>query len=367
MAPLIIFLLISCETITALRFLNVESDMKSDTTDVNLMLWNTTEEKWDGFQDEEIQTESGKIGNWLVKESWRIVQAAGCGKCGQEYISFRPDYFLGDLFGKGVHANFATMKHRTSQCSCPPKQSKLSSQHFEFPPYDMTKHAFFDFFAPNINQNKKAELEAMAEDFKDALVVYLRAGDALKKDTRMLYYPAPCAFYNYVINNENNGSSFKKVVIVSTSKQKFTGFDGPHPCIKYIQEKNKDKNVVWEEKSTENDWMKLMAASNVALSTSSTFGMAATMMNIHEKPNIHLPTFSYVKKNPYLEYQDGYFHQRAHDEICGISEGSKVYEIPGEKIYEYPADRPKYIMTDEHFTGAKIHTCGEKRDTHYFS
>jgi hypothetical protein len=228
-----------------------------------------------------------------------------------------------------------------------------------FPPWDITKNLLFKAWLSSLRPSAQEELNAMKQDLQDALVIHLRGGDVISRKKDFLYFPAPCAYFNHVVNNGNNGKAFREVVIIGESAN--------HPCLEYLKNLNVDKNFKYnggdsakdikkDSGTLIQDWMTLMAAKNLALSVSSTFGLAGMMMNVNNETNVFLPVFSPGRPD-ILAKTDGYYEARQLNELCAMGSGSQVFEIPNEHIWSHQKQRQKYMLQDQFFDGFVHHKC----------
>merc|ERR1712113_998285 len=129
------------------------------------------------------------------------------------------------------------------------------------------------------------------------------------------YLPAPCAFYADIASTKNNGRPFATVRLVTD--------DANHPCVDVI--KSVSANVITEPaKSVQDDFETLMRAQNIALSPSSTFGLAAVFISPTDNMNVHLPVY----KGRDIGSMEASFNPQRLQQLCDIGRGSTIYEIP---------------------------------------
>jgi len=108
---------------------------------------------------------------------------------------------------------------------------------------------------------------------EDELVIHMRSGDLMSKN--MENFPEsrqpPCAFYDKIIEQGNEGSEFKNIRIIAQK-------DGHNPCIDAVVSRHPDKQVIVQNGDRNVDAAALMNARNLVLSTS-TFPLMMGMMN----------------------------------------------------------------------------------------
>lgn len=198
-----------------------------------------------------------------------------------------------------------------------------------------------------------------------ALIVHLRGGDIMGRQDSF-YMPAPCAFYQHVIEHGNNGNAFQRVSVISD--------DAEHPCLDMISQtaanmrtnaifntlvvvpdvSNSDisssrANSQYTRVSPEDDFMFLVSGTSIAMSASSTFGLSGVAMNPHDKVDIFMPTFS---GEPMC--CDGNFDPDRLVELCSVGQHSKIYEMPYPHGY---SSRPSFLAEFAMDTSTRIHDC----------
>lgn len=291
--------------------------------------------------DVSMERKECHIGNWVYQDKAVELCDAKCGKCGRTGVhqdsgksKKHTNHVWEHLFSKGVDVQISKEEQ-----SCGPQGTAGCGK---YPPLSWFKKVAYQYYIPRLTA--KAELEEMASELKDHLVIHLRGSDILKRSKDFLYFPAPCAYFDHVINHGNNGSAYDKVRLIS---------EPGHPCVSILQRKNPSKSIYFKPGTIVSDWMAIMAATNVALSTGSTFGMAAVGMNIHPEVNVYWPEYTYQEKgmSGMLGHGTG---------VCEMGKNSVLYDMPRGPISKFQKNRIGFITNDEHFKNTKIYKCSER-------
>eukprot|EP00415_Alexandrium_ostenfeldii_P003081 UN3081 len=148
-------------------------------------------------------------------------------------------------------------------------------------------------------------------------------------------------FVDHVARTGNGGRPFASIVLLSDSQD--------HPCIAYVQARH--ASATFAPHTEVEDILTLMSARNIALSTSSTFGLTGLLLNPNEDVSVFLPT--YTGKPLCCE---GNYDAARLAELCRIGRGSAVYEFRAPELGFVPS-RKDWILGDAHFANSSIHTC----------
>lgn len=293
---------------------------------------------------EQEETGSNHVGNVLANIASNFYNANQCGRCGAQQVEVKGEdsqHVLKDVFGEVFPLKLDLTKD-PSTCDAKLQCDKSARKDCLIPQLHLTKKLLNQHLTPLVKDKEK--LAAMSKELGETLVVHLRGGDVLsagnkyEKAGRSTYMPAPCAFVTEVIKSGN----FEKVRLVGE-----TG----HPCINHIKE-TFPTAVYKESQTVYEDFLTLMSATNIALSTSSTFGLSATMLNPNEDLRIFMPTYSGKKVNG-----DGSFSSERLDELCHIGKQAVVYEILSLDNNPVPKDRTAWVLDNSKFENAIAHKC----------
>jgi len=285
-------------------------------------------------------------GNYMAQVANDLYRADQCGKCGGPTVQVSG----GDkraVSKKLMNAPFSvTMKgdHCSATCDADAGRHVGDNGHNTetknmgdvFPHYHVVKNLFNTHLYPHTQD--QAGLAQLREDLKDTLVVHLRAGDVMAGNTRVGgsdYNPAPCKY----VTSEIERSGLKKALLVTS--------DSSHPCISYIKDKT-NVEVQHKAQTEAEDVRFMMSATNIVLSTSSTFGLAAMMMFPGKHEFIAMPT--YMGKH----CCDTSFFESRLNEMCEISQKANIYEIPAPVKEQITKD---FIQEDANFVGTVVHKC----------
>lgn len=293
--------------------------------------------------------QAGRLGNKFSGLADALFEAEMCGRPCVASSSTQQEFFrqLFDLPPIITLVDPFSKKDDTDLCrQAVAHRTRTAGYIADLPPMNWTKWIFNKHLSPLLKRSMV--IDAAGKD--DTLIVHLRGGDVLLY-WNAYYMPAPCAFYQHVIRYGNKGKEFKDVVVVSD--------DANHPCLSMI-DKDIDRQTqsityrlgdpygVGEDAtkthiegarlsliasdsysdsylpvSAADDFMLLASGKNIALSTSSSFGMSAVMMNPHEQIQIFMPTYAGETLS-----EDGNFNLQRLAEICSIGQGSKIFEFP---------------------------------------
>jgi len=311
--------------------------------------------------DVSMERKEVHIGNWVYQDKAVELCDAKCGCSGRTGVhqdsgssKKHTNHVWEHLFGKGVDVQISKEEQSCGQRFPgfpPPSPSSLTLPYSiargtagcgKYPTLSWYKKVAYQYYVPRLTA--KAELEEMASELKDHLVIHLRGSDILTRSKDFSYFPAPCAYFDHVINHGNKGSAYDKVRLIA---------EPGHPCVSTLQRKNPSKSIIFKPGTIVSDWMVLMAATNVALSTDSTYGMAAVGMNIHPEVTVYWPEYIHQEKG--MSEMAGHGHG-----VCEMGKNSVLYAIPKEPISKYKNNRIGFITNDEHFQNTKIYKCSEQ-------
>lgn len=228
------------------------------------------------------------------------------------------------------------------------------------PPMNITKTMFNKYLSPLL---KRPLVDGADAD--GTLIVHLRGGDIMGR-TDAAYMPAPCAFYQHVIQRGNEGQAFNRVTVISDDEE--------HPCFSMIAQVSENMKtsvlinvfvvsadvnnsakfsnkfgIEYTRASMEDDFMFLVSGTNIALSTSSTFGLSGVAMNPRDQVDVFMPT--YYGENMCC---DGNFHPERLTELCSFGQLSNIFEFPFPKGY---SSRPDFISEFAIDANTKVHDC----------
>jgi hypothetical protein len=166
----------------------------------------------------------------------------------------------------------------------------------------------------------KPLLQHPSDDFKtadDELLIHLRSGDMMRPNG--ISHPQtrqpPCAAYDKVIEEGNNGQPFEHVRIIGEH-------DHRNPCSDLIVKNHPDKNITVQEKPWLDDAAAIMNARNLVIGTSS-FSLEIGLLN----ENLER---AWAAKQTITPEIVG----------CGYAKQVNLMNIPGlEKIREYDERR----------------------------
>lgn len=303
---------------------------------------------------------SNNYGNYMAKVAYILFKADQCGNCGSTTAMIDAGDEHGMMKRLFQHPLSILIGQQDAE-TCSTKVSGNACSHFpprpdyesSFPKWDVTKQLFNKHLYPKLKNQDK--LSTMREQLNDTLVVHLRGTDILTGMLRLNggYTPAPCQYVHDVIERGN----FKKIQIISE--------DANQPCISHIQARYPD--AVYKHQSADEDVMTLMSAPNLALSTSSTFGLSSALMFPSTHKYLALPTFrgKGMRTNEDVQKRDGICCEAAFDEerlseMCKISKGAMVYELvaPLEFI-----TRKQYMLEGNRFSESVLHKCDDGADS----
>lgn len=294
--------------------------------------------------ESDAELQSTNLGNYMASVGTALFKADQCGRCGAQTVQLDgndKDRILHQMFGEVFPLTIDLKKDSPAcdaQVTC---SSSRPAKESSIPHWHLTKKLFNKHLTPKVKDQEK--LATMREKLKTTLVVHLRGNNIMSRDnkyeahSRLDYLPAPCAYITASIKSGN----FSKVQMVGQVD---------HPCISYIQATFPE--AAYEPKSIYEDFMTLMSARNIALSTSSTFGYAAMMMNPNEDLRVFMPTY----KGKQMCCEGNFDNQRL-SELCHIGQQAVVYEIPALVQSPIPTNRIAWVLDDSKFQDSIVHTC----------
>jgi len=289
------------------------------------------------------------VGNFLAGIAWDLLKSEQCGH--------NRTFVLNDLEGRRKevaekgHSQFLYLDamdelfglplvaegNKTAVCSTDTLQD-TTLHTADFPPWNITRSLFHRRLFPLLKQQKLlAQKRAL---LRDALVVHLRGSDIMPRGD-LDYLPAPCTFVDRVIKGGHNGQPYKQIIMVSDSSD--------HPCIHYV--KIRHQNAHFKPNRAIDDLYTLISAQNLVLSTSSTFGLAATFLNPGKDLRIYLPTYRGHKL-----CCEGNFNPSRFSQLCQISGHSQIWEFNAPER-PYLVNRTAWILEARNVKTLTMHTC----------
>mmetsp|Transcript_43233 Transcript_43233/g.100194 ORF Transcript_43233/g.100194 Transcript_43233/m.100194 type:complete len:308 (-) Transcript_43233:108-1031(-) len=278
-----------------------------------------------------------EVGNILAGLSWPLLESEECGHNPRFVVEREPGMpAKWDAFDELFGLPLVSVANETAACVREDLRD-TSNRTADFPPWNITRSLFRRRLFPLLKQQKL--LATRRELLRQALVVHLRGGDVMPRQD-VDYLPAPCTFVDRVIRaGREGGLPYEHIVMVSDSDD--------HPCIGYL--KIRHPQAYFRQNRAIHDFHTLISAQNVVLSTSSTFGLAATFLNPGKDLRIFLPTYSGRKL-----CCEGNFNPSRLDQLCQVSRLAEIWEF---NALEFHGNRTAWILDDRHVKNLTVHKC----------